>query len=125
MGGPVTPPAYQPLSLPTGSGLTSTESDVTLGSFQEIPLALGNYGKLTFASGNTVSLTAGEYVFADIVSSFSLNELSFDTSGGDVTLYNVDVTVVPEPAAVLLGAVAAGVMMFVRRRSQVVAASKN
>ncbi len=86
-GGPIIPTPYAPLSLPPLSSLTSTGSDVTLSNFQDISLSPGNYGTLNYASGNTVALTSGQYVFADIVSSFSLNEMSFDTSGGPINLF--------------------------------------
>ncbi len=86
-GGPVVPPAYAPITLPAGRDLTPGVNNITLSNFQDISLLPGTYGNLVFASGNTVSLSAGQYVFADISNSFSLNHLSFDTSGGPINLY--------------------------------------
>ncbi len=86
-GGPVVPTPYTPLSLPAGSGLVSTGDDVDLANFADITLTPGNYGTLNFASANTVTLTAGQYVFQDIVSTFSLNQLSFDTSAGPIDIF--------------------------------------
>jgi hypothetical protein len=78
---------FVPETLPSGRGLTPSTNDITLNSFQDIDLAPGVYGDLTLASGNTVTLSAGSYVFRNIVNSFSLNELAFDTTGGAIDLY--------------------------------------
>jgi hypothetical protein len=86
-GGAVTPTAYQPLTLPAGRNLTGGTNNITLATFEDRTLLPGTYGTLAFASGNTVSLTAGDYTFAGITNSFTLNELSFDTSGGPIRLF--------------------------------------
>jgi hypothetical protein len=84
---PVTPTPYQPLTLPAGRNLTGGANNITLATFEDRTLTPGTYGTLTFASGNTVSLTAGDYTFAGIANTFTLNELSFDTSGGPIRLF--------------------------------------
>lgn len=84
---PVTPTPYQPLTLPAGRNLTGGANNITLANFEDRTLTPGTYGTLTFASGNTVSLTAGDYTFAGIANTFTLNELSFDTSGGPIRLF--------------------------------------
>ncbi|MEM6853538.1 MAG: hypothetical protein AAF593_03930 [Planctomycetota bacterium] len=86
-GGPVNPTPFVAPNLAPGSLLTAGSNDINLATFQDIALAPGTYGSLNYDEGNTVSLTAGTYVFADIVSGFSLNELSFDTTGGDIFIY--------------------------------------
>ncbi|MEM9419522.1 MAG: PEP-CTERM sorting domain-containing protein [Planctomycetota bacterium] len=86
-GGPVTPTPFAAPDLAPSSGLSAGVADVNLATFEDITLAPGTYGSLNFASSNTVSLSAGTYVFADIVSSFNLNELAFDTSGGEIFIY--------------------------------------
>ncbi len=74
-------------ALPAGRTLTASAFDIDLETFENITLAPGFYGTLTYASSNTVTLTAGSYVFEDIVSEFSLNELSFDTTAGNIDLF--------------------------------------
>ncbi|MEQ8210427.1 MAG: hypothetical protein RH917_11395 [Lacipirellulaceae bacterium] len=74
-------------NLPSGRNLLPGTQNVTLNAFDEITLAPGDYGTLSYASGNTVTLSAGSYVFEDIVSSFSLNRLNFDTTAGPIDLY--------------------------------------
>ncbi|MGC4030763.1 MAG: PEP-CTERM sorting domain-containing protein [Tepidisphaeraceae bacterium] len=86
-GGTVSPAAFTPLTLPAGSNLTAGSNNVTLANFENRALTPGTYGTLAFASSNTVSLTAGTYVFAGITNSFSLNQLSFDTSAGPIKVY--------------------------------------
>ncbi|MBB6431559.1 PEP-CTERM sorting domain-containing protein [Algisphaera agarilytica] len=88
-GGPVTPTPFAAPDLAPSSGLSAGIVDINLTTFEDITLAPGTYGSLNFDSGNTVSLSAGTYVFADIVSSFNLNELAFDTSGGEIFI-NID-----------------------------------
>lgn len=86
-GGAVTPTPYNALTLPVGRSLTPGASDVVLSNFQSITLAPGAYGNLDFASSNTVTLTAGQYIFAGISNSFALNQLAFDTSGGPINVF--------------------------------------
>ena len=81
----LTPFTLEP--LPAGRGLTAGTNDINLESFEDITLAPGTYGTLNFGSSNEVTLTAGSYVFADIVSDFSLNDLIFDTTAGNIDLY--------------------------------------
>jgi hypothetical protein len=93
----VTVPAYVPLTLPAGRTLTAGTTDITLAHFENRSIAPGVYGTLNYATGNTVTLTAGQYVFANIVSSFALNKLAFDTSAGPINVYlpgNLDFNVV-------------------------------
>ena len=73
--------------LPSGRGLTAGTTDIILDTFEDVAIAPGTYGTLTFASGNSVTLTAGRYIFEDIVSDFSLNVLNFDTTSGNIDLY--------------------------------------
>lgn len=83
-------PALTPFELPplpVGRTLTAGANDVNLETFEDITLAPGTYGTLNFASANEVTLTSGSYVFENIVSEFSLNELNFDTRGGSIDLY--------------------------------------
>ena len=89
-GGPVAPPAYQPLTLPAGRNLAAGSNNVILSSAQDLTLSPGVYGRLQYASGNTVTLNSGQYVFAGIDSTFSLNSLSFDTSDGPIDIYVAD-----------------------------------
>ena len=93
-GGAVSPAPFVAPTLPSGSGLVATGSDINLTTFEDISLAPGNFGTLNFASANTVSLTSGTYIFEDIISTFSLNELAFDTSAGPINIFveNSDVT---------------------------------
>jgi hypothetical protein len=86
-GGPVSPAPYVLPGLPQGRLLSSSGPDVTLGWFESRTLLPGNYGTLKYDSANTVTLTAGSYVFADIISTFSLNKLAFDTSGGPIDIF--------------------------------------
>lgn len=86
-GAPIDLAPYVPPALPTGRDLSAGSNDINLSAFDDIALAPGIYGTLNYARGNTVSLYAGSYVFADIVSGFSLNELSFDTTAGPIDLY--------------------------------------
>lgn len=86
-GGAVSPAPFVAPSLGPPSALQSNANDINLATFQNISLTPGTFGSLNFASGNTVSLTAGSYVFDDIVSSFSLNELAFDTTNGDISIF--------------------------------------
>ena len=73
--------------LPAGRGLTAGTNDIDLAAFQDITLAPGTYGVLNFNLSNTVTLTAGSYVFENIVSEFNVNELNFDTRAGNIDLY--------------------------------------
>jgi len=73
--------------LPAGRSLTAGTDDITLESFEDIELAPGTYGTLNFASGNSVTFTAGRYIFEDIISDFSLNVLNFDTTAGNIELF--------------------------------------
>lgn len=73
--------------LPSGRTLTAGTENINLDSFEEITLAPGNYGTLNFDTSNTVTFTAGRYVFENIVSDFSLNVLNFDTTAGNIDLY--------------------------------------
>lgn len=93
-GGAVSPAPFVAPTLPSGSGLVATGSDINLTTFEDISLAPGNFGTLNFASANTVSLTSGTYIFEDIISTFRLNELAFDTSAGPINIFveNSDVT---------------------------------
>jgi len=86
-GGPVTPQPYIPLTLPAGRNLMPGATNVTLANFETRSLTPGAYGTLAFASGNTVNLTAGQYIFGGISNSFTLNKLSFDTSGGPINIF--------------------------------------
>ena len=101
-GGPVNPAPFRPLAAPAGSGLASTGPDVTLGFGERRTLAPGNYGVLAYDEVNTVSLTAGTYVFKDIASTFVGNTLSLDTSGGPIKIF-VDGDVTLELAQVVNG----------------------
>ncbi len=80
-----TPFAIEP--LPPGRGLFAGTNDINLATFEDITLPPGTYGSLNFDSSNVVTLTAGSYIFENIVSDFSLNELSFDTTAGNIDLY--------------------------------------
>ncbi|MFI4861525.1 MAG: dockerin type I repeat-containing protein [Phycisphaerales bacterium JB063] len=80
-------PAFSPAPLPAGSMLTPGTQDITLSHFEDLTLAPGAYGTLAFANSNTVTLSSGSYVFQDITSSFNLNRLVFDTSGGAIDIY--------------------------------------
>ena len=86
-GGPVTPTPFVPLTLPAGSNLTPGLTNVTLASFEDRSLAPGAYGALTMTVGNTLSLSAGQYVFSSFTSGSVLNHLSFDTSAGPISIY--------------------------------------
>ena len=86
VGGSVAPPPITAMPLPAPHAIHSVGADINLAAFQDIALSPGNHGVLSFASGNTVSLTSGRYVFDDIVSTFSLNELSFDTTAGPIEI---------------------------------------
>ena len=86
-GGPVNPAPFIAPPLPAGSGLSANTNDVNLAFAEQISLAPGVFGNLNFATGNTVTLTAGTYVFADIVSTFSLNRLAFDTTDGAINVF--------------------------------------
>jgi hypothetical protein len=86
-GGPVTPPAFVPLTLPTGRNLAAGTTDITLGLYESCTLDPGVYGTLNFDTGNAVYLSAGQYVFAGINSSFPPNRLSFDTTKGPINVY--------------------------------------
>lgn len=96
-GGAVVPTAYVPLATPAGRNLTPSANNINVPTFGDISLAPGSYGTLTLGSSTSVTLTAGQYVFADIVSSFSLNDLRFDTTGGAIDIFvagdlNLDMT---------------------------------
>jgi hypothetical protein len=86
-GGPVSPTTYVPLTLPAGSGLAANTNDITLTTFETRTLTPGVYGDLTFASSNTVNLSAGTYVFSGLFNANSLNPLSFNTSAGPIKIY--------------------------------------
>ena len=86
-GGPVNPTPFAAPALAPSRGLSAGAADINLATFEDITLAPGAYGSLNFASSNTVSLSAGTYVFAAIVSDFSLNEIAFNTAGGDILIY--------------------------------------
>jgi len=108
-GGPVSPTPFVAPNLGPGRLLSAGSNDIDLVNFEDIALTPGTYGSLNYAQGNTVSLTAGAYVFADIVSGFNLNELSFDTSGGDIEFYieaadvNLDLVQVVNGVALFAG----------------------
>lgn len=74
-------------TLAPGSALQAGGNDINLETFEDISLSPGTFGNLNFASSNTVSLTAGTYIFDAIVSTFSLNELALDTSDGDIFIF--------------------------------------
>ena len=86
-GGPVTPAPFVAPALPAGTAAVAGSNDINLESFQNITLSPGTFGILNFASSNTVSLSAGTYVFQDINSTFSLNELAFDITGGAIEIF--------------------------------------
>ena len=86
-GGAVTPTPYIPLSLPPGRNLAAGSGNIALSNFETRTILPGAYGALAFASSNTVNLSAGQYVFSDITSTFSLNKLNFDTSAGPINIY--------------------------------------
>lgn len=86
-GGPVSQPLFVAPTLPSGRGLKAGNTNINLATFQDIALAPGDYGSLNFASGNTVSLESGSYVFYEITSASTINELSFDTSRGPIDIY--------------------------------------
>lgn len=83
-GGPVAPPVFNTPTLPKPHNIVAGATDITLGSNQDITLAPGAYGILTYDRVNTVTLTAGTYIFDDIRSDFGLNRLAFDTSNGPI-----------------------------------------
>lgn len=89
-GGPVTPTPFVAPALPAGTAAVAGFNDINLDTFDDITLAPGTFGTLNFASANTVSLSAGTYVFQNIVSDFSLNELAFDVTGGDIQIFIVE-----------------------------------
>lgn len=78
---------FEAPALNPSSALQGGANDINLETFEDITLSPGTYGSLNFASSNTVSLTAGTYIFDAIVSDFSLNELALDTSGGEIFIY--------------------------------------
>lgn len=86
-GGLVVPKAYVPLMLGPGRNLTAGTTNIVVPTFDDISLAPGVYGTLTMGNATSVTLTAGQYVFADIVSTFSLNRLNFDTTGGEISIF--------------------------------------
>lgn len=83
-GGPVAPPIINTPALPTPNAIVPNANDINLANNQDITLAPGTYGTLTYNSSNEVTLTAGRYIFDDIVSTFALNRLAFDTSAGPI-----------------------------------------
>ena len=89
-GGPVTPAPFVAPALPAATAASARFNNITLDTFEDITLAPGTYGTLSFESANTVSLSAGTYVFQDIVSDFSLNELAFDVTGGAIEIFIVE-----------------------------------
>jgi hypothetical protein len=86
-GGAVTPTPYVPLTLPAGRALAPGASDVTLGNSETRSLAPGAYGAVTFGAGDTLQLSAGQYIFSSISNGFAFNNLSFDTSGGPINIF--------------------------------------
>lgn len=97
-GGAVSPAPFVAPALAAGSALQGNGNDINLATFEDITLSPGAFGTLNFASSNTVSLTAGTYIFEDIVSNFSLNELAFDTTNGSISIFvesnNVDLDLI-------------------------------
>ncbi len=87
VGGPVNLELFVAPSLPEASDLSAGFNDINLATFEDISLAPGIYGSLNFGSANTVSLSTGIYVFENVVSDFSLNELSFDTTNGGIFVF--------------------------------------
>ena len=86
-GGPVSPTPFVAPALPASTASVAGSNDINLSSFENITLSPGAYGTLNFDSSNTVSLSAGTYIFQDIVSERSLNELAFDTTGGAIEIF--------------------------------------